>query len=87
MSDNLDTTKHHFENDRFATSSGMRLVELRPGFAKPISRVGMGYRRAWSDEVGGNKPDEIEWTYCVGTRFWSARTKTGRLPRKPKGNA
>ena len=34
MSDNLAAIKHHFEKDRFATTSGMRLVELRPGFAK-----------------------------------------------------
>lgn len=31
---NLQSLKHHFENDRFAASSGMRLVELRPGYAK-----------------------------------------------------
>lgn len=31
MSDDLEAIKHHFENDRFAASSGMRLVELRPG--------------------------------------------------------
>jgi acyl-CoA thioesterase len=30
----LESIKHHFENDRFAASNGMRLVELRPGFAK-----------------------------------------------------
>ncbi len=34
MPDNFDAIKHHFENDRFAAASGMRLVELRPGFAK-----------------------------------------------------
>lgn len=34
MSHNLESIRHHFENDRFATSSGIRLVELRPGFAK-----------------------------------------------------
>jgi acyl-CoA thioesterase len=34
MPNNLDAIKHHFENDRFAASSGMRLVELRPGFAR-----------------------------------------------------
>jgi acyl-CoA thioesterase len=34
MSQNLNAIKHHFENDRFATTSGMKLVELRPGFAK-----------------------------------------------------
>jgi len=33
MPDDLDAVKRHFENDRFAASSGMRLVELRPGFA------------------------------------------------------
>ena len=30
----LEAIKRHFENDRFAASSGMRLVELRPGFAR-----------------------------------------------------
>jgi acyl-CoA thioesterase len=34
MSNDFESIKHHFENDRFATSSGMRLVELRPGFAR-----------------------------------------------------
>ena len=34
MSNDFESIKHHFENDRFAASSGMRLVELRPGFAR-----------------------------------------------------
>jgi acyl-CoA thioesterase len=34
MSNELDVIKRYFENDRFAASSGMRLVELRPGFAR-----------------------------------------------------
>ncbi len=34
MSNHLDAVKHYFENDRFAATSGMRLLELRPGFAK-----------------------------------------------------
>lgn len=34
MADNLELITHHFENDGFATANGMRLVELRPGFAK-----------------------------------------------------
>ena len=34
MSDNFEAIKQHFENDRFAASNGMRLVELRRGFAK-----------------------------------------------------
>ena len=34
MSNDLDAILHHFATDRFAASSGMRLVELRPGFAK-----------------------------------------------------
>jgi acyl-CoA thioesterase len=34
MTDNLETLRHHFENDGFATANGMRLLELRPGFAK-----------------------------------------------------
>jgi len=34
MPNDLDVIKHYFENDRFAASSGMRLVELRPGFAR-----------------------------------------------------
>lgn len=36
---NLEALKHHFENDRFAASSGMRLVELRPGYAKTSLRI------------------------------------------------
>jgi len=34
MPHDLETIKDHCENDRFAISNGMRLVELRPGFAK-----------------------------------------------------
>jgi acyl-CoA thioesterase len=34
MPDNLDAIKHHFENAPFAAANGMRLVELRPGYAK-----------------------------------------------------
>ena len=39
MSDNLDSIRHHFENDRFAAANGMRLLELRPGFAKTCLTV------------------------------------------------
>ena len=39
MSNDLDGIKHYFENDRFAASSGMRLVDLRPGFAKTSLEV------------------------------------------------
>jgi acyl-CoA thioesterase len=39
MTDNLGTLKRHFENDGFATANGMRLVELRPGFAKTCLAV------------------------------------------------
>jgi acyl-CoA thioesterase len=34
MPNDLDAIKRHFQNDRFAASSGMRLVELCPGFAR-----------------------------------------------------
>ena len=34
MPPDLESIKHHFEGDRFATNNGMRLVELRPGYAK-----------------------------------------------------
>ena len=39
MTDNLELNVHHFENDGFATANGMRLVELRPGFAKTCLAV------------------------------------------------
>ena len=39
MSDGLETNKHHFADDGFATASGMRLVELRAGFAKTSLEV------------------------------------------------
>jgi acyl-CoA thioesterase len=39
MIDNLETVRHHFENDGFATANGMRLLELRPGFAKTCVTV------------------------------------------------
>ncbi|MGA2620778.1 MAG: PaaI family thioesterase [Thermoguttaceae bacterium] len=34
MSDSLESIRHHFENDPFAVSCSMKLIELRPGFAK-----------------------------------------------------
>ena len=34
MADDFEAIRHYFENDRFAAANGMRLVELRPGFAK-----------------------------------------------------
>ncbi len=34
MPNDLEAILRHFQNDRFAASSGMRLVELRPGFAR-----------------------------------------------------
>jgi acyl-CoA thioesterase len=39
MPHDLESIKHHCENDRFAASCGMRLVELRPGFAKTSLEV------------------------------------------------
>jgi len=39
MSSDLTPIVHHFEDDRFAASNGMRLVELRPGFAKTSLEV------------------------------------------------
>jgi acyl-CoA thioesterase len=39
MSHDLDVIQRYFENDRFAASSGMRLVELRPGFARTSLEV------------------------------------------------
>jgi acyl-CoA thioesterase len=39
MQQNLEAIRHHFENDGFATANGMRLVELRSGFAKTCVAV------------------------------------------------
>ena len=39
MSNKLDAIKRYFENDRFAASSGMRLIELRPGFARTSMEI------------------------------------------------
>jgi acyl-CoA thioesterase len=39
MPHDLEAITHHFENDRFAATSGMRLIELRPGFAKTSLQV------------------------------------------------
>jgi acyl-CoA thioesterase len=39
MSDSLEAIKHHFEEDGFATANGMRLLELRTGFAKACFSV------------------------------------------------
>ncbi len=34
MPPDLESVKHYFENDRFARANGMKLIDLRPGFAK-----------------------------------------------------
>ncbi len=39
MPQNLEALRRHFENDRFAAANGMRLVELRPGYAKTTLQV------------------------------------------------
>jgi acyl-CoA thioesterase len=39
MAHDLDAIKHHFENDRFAVANGMRLLELRLGYARTCLKV------------------------------------------------
>jgi acyl-CoA thioesterase len=39
MATELEAVKQYFENDRFAATNGMRLLELRPGFAKTCVTV------------------------------------------------
>jgi acyl-CoA thioesterase len=39
MSDNLEALMPLFENDHFAATCGIRLVELRPGFAKMVMAI------------------------------------------------
>ena len=39
LTHDLETIRHYFEKDRFAASSGIRLVDLRPGFAKASLQV------------------------------------------------
>ncbi len=39
MASDLEANRHHFENDRFAAANGMRLAELRPGFAKTVLTI------------------------------------------------
>jgi len=39
MPQDLELLRRHFENDRFAAANGMRLVELRPGYAKTTLQV------------------------------------------------
>jgi acyl-CoA thioesterase len=53
MQDNLEAFKHHFENDRFATSNGMRLIELRPGFAKTSLQVDQRHLNSIGTVHGG----------------------------------
>lgn len=49
----FESVKHHFENDRFATSSGMRLVELRPGFAKSAVTIEERHLNSFGTVQGG----------------------------------
>ncbi len=39
MTQDFEAIKHQFENDRFAATSGMRLLELGPGYAKTNLQV------------------------------------------------
>ena len=39
MSSTNESIKQHFENDRFAAETGIRLVELRSGYAKAYLRL------------------------------------------------
>jgi acyl-CoA thioesterase len=39
MSGTIESIKQHFENDHFAAETGIRLVELRLGFAKAYLRL------------------------------------------------
>lgn len=53
MSHDLESLRHHFENDRFAAASGMRLVELRPGYAKTSLQVEDRHRNNLGTVQGG----------------------------------
>jgi acyl-CoA thioesterase len=39
MSIDLESIRRQFDNDHFAATSGVRLVELRPGFARAVLAV------------------------------------------------
>ncbi len=39
MCSDIEAVRRQFQNDRFAAANGMRLVELRPGFAKAVLAV------------------------------------------------
>jgi len=39
MAIDIEAIKRHFANDGFAATSGMRLVELRPGFARTSLQI------------------------------------------------
>jgi acyl-coenzyme A thioesterase PaaI-like protein len=77
MSCNLETIKYHCQQDRFATSNGMRLVELRPGFAKTSLQLEQRHLNSIGTLVPGHRlhqgrsvpagmisPKEI-WTQCT----------------------
>ena len=53
MSHELEPIKHHFEQDRFATSNGMCLLELRPGFAKTSLQVDQRHLNSIGTVQGG----------------------------------
>ena len=53
MSHEPEAIKHHFESDRFATSNGMRLVELRPGYAKTCLEVDQRHLNSIGTVHGG----------------------------------
>jgi acyl-CoA thioesterase len=53
MSQDLNAIRHHFENDHFAAWNDMKLVELRPGFAKTSLTVEDRHLNSFGTVHGG----------------------------------
>ena len=70
MANDLDAIRHHFENDHFAAANGMRLLELRPGFAKTCLKVEDRHLNSIGTVHGGA-------IFTLANFAFGAATKTG----------
>lgn len=65
MSHDLEAIRCHFENDRFAVSSGVKLVDLRPGYAKSHMTVEPRHLNSVGIVQGGAVFTLADFTFAV----------------------
>jgi acyl-CoA thioesterase len=68
MPNDLETIKRHVENDRFAAANGMRLLELRPGYAKTCMEVEDRHLNSMGTVHGGAIFTLADFTFGAATK-------------------